>query len=162
MEIIYKKGDILNTTDKIIVHQVNTKGVMGSGLAKTLRKKYDGLFEHYQTFLYNNSKSTDYCYDDPLGLCSVYHEDCDYAIVNLYAQETYGKTGLHTDYIAQQNALLHFRTWLIDNDCYWEGLPSFSTVKLGCGLGGGDWNIVKSILQRVFYPINGTINVWEP
>lgn len=40
MPIKYIKGSLLDTDAKIIVHGCNCQGVMGSGVAKQLKKNY--------------------------------------------------------------------------------------------------------------------------
>ncbi|WP_406590240.1 hypothetical protein [Bacillus atrophaeus] len=44
------KGNIIDATEDIIVQQVNCKGVMGAGLAKSILKKYPNLKSEYQSF----------------------------------------------------------------------------------------------------------------
>lgn len=48
--IIWKTGDIFNSTCKTLVNTVNCEGVMGKGLAKIFKEKYKGtmMFECYQ------------------------------------------------------------------------------------------------------------------
>lgn len=41
-------GDITKAKENIIGHQVNCKGVMGSGVALDLRNKYPAIFDPYK------------------------------------------------------------------------------------------------------------------
>ena len=41
-------GDLFTTDARFIVHQVNCKGVMGSGVAKQVRNKYPHVFVEYK------------------------------------------------------------------------------------------------------------------
>ena len=45
-------GNILDAKTDFILHQVNCQGVMGSGVAKTLRQYENGLFQLYY-LMYN-------------------------------------------------------------------------------------------------------------
>ncbi|MDM5320060.1 hypothetical protein QUF57_08725 [Bacillus pumilus] len=41
-------GNILETSEDIICHQVNCKGVMGAGLAKQIKSKYLNVYKEYK------------------------------------------------------------------------------------------------------------------
>lgn len=85
-----------------------------------------------------------------LGTISYYVGD-DIILCNLYGQYHWSKYKLpyggNTDYKALEEALEAFRDLLLnsDNDIHTIGLP-----KLGCGLAGGDWKIVETMIMRVF------------
>ena len=53
MKIEYITGDLLQTDVKHIIHGCNSKGVMGSGVAKVLREKYPRAYQDYND-VYNN------------------------------------------------------------------------------------------------------------
>lgn len=53
-----KIGNILDSEENIIVHQVNVQGVMGGGLARQLADEYKGLEPFYFEHCY--SKKYDY------------------------------------------------------------------------------------------------------
>ena len=66
-------------------------------------------------------------------------------IINLYGQYRYGK-GLQTDYDAQRTGFKNIVEFLNNRgpvDTIKIGLPL-----IGCGLAGGDWNIVQQIIQE--------------
>lgn len=50
LEDMIKKvdGNILETSEDIICHQVNCKGVMGAGLAKQIKSKYLNVYKEYK------------------------------------------------------------------------------------------------------------------
>lgn len=52
-----KIGNILEAEENIIVHQVNTQGIMGGGVARQLALQYPNLEKEYSEFckLHNNS-----------------------------------------------------------------------------------------------------------
>ena len=41
----YRNGNLLNASQKVIAHQVNCQGKMGSGAAKAIRDKYPKVYE---------------------------------------------------------------------------------------------------------------------
>ena len=45
--IIFKEGNILNSKADYICHQVNCRGAMNSGVAKTIRQEYPEVFTEY-------------------------------------------------------------------------------------------------------------------
>lgn len=162
MKIQYCNGDILKSNDRILLHSGNTLGYMGAGVAKALSNRFSELLEDYREYLRFRPNKT-------LGTCCIHIADCDdhhilpVAIATLISQDTIGRTGLHTNYAALESALLQFKRWLVFNQNYWcpNEPMRFSTVKLGCGLGGGDWGHVRNIIERHFDNFEGTITVWD-
>ena len=111
-------------------NQVNCLKVAGAGLALQIREAVPGWFEHYQSV------------KPALGSISVFDAG-DAKIVNLYAQDGIGTYGaLSTDYGAMASGLQVFA----------DSLPAKSVVYIpygmGCGLGGGDWNVVAPIVYQ--------------
>lgn len=143
--------DIFALDCDIIAHQVNCQGVMGAGIAKVIKAKYSNVFEEYLSFvgLFGH-------YDgDLLGRCQVVkiNQNDKFSpkyVANLFGQEFYGKSNrLYTSYNALENALTELREWIdknIEKEHVILGLP----YKIGCGYGGGDWNIVLDIIKKVF------------
>lgn len=137
----YIRGDILSENESnglvLICHQVNCCGVMGAGLAKQIKKKYPVVFSEYKKFLGMLKEIG----EDPLGVIHTVRVEPNVAIVNIFGQREYGKYGLHTDYAALRRA---FKTiaQLYPNEKI--RIP----CKIGCGLAGGDWNIVSQIISE--------------
>ena len=132
-------GDILNNDYdfKFICQQVNCKGVMGSGLAKQIREKYPFVFNDYKRFCDE--------FDKPLGeiIISRVCGTNALAIVNMFAQDAYGTDKRYTDYDAFESCLNHLAGVLNDYSKDWTVAFPY---KIGCGLAGGDWNVIKSLL----------------
>jgi O-acetyl-ADP-ribose deacetylase (regulator of RNase III) len=144
------EGNILNATEKLICHQVNCMGVMGSGLAKQLRNKYPKLYTSYKKFCKeckdNNPKTL-------LGDVQTVPMPDGKVIVNLFGQYGYGRDKQYTDYKALKESLESILciAKMCDNDSI--ALP----YALGCGLAGGDWNVVYRIIKEVFNDYDVTI-----
>lgn len=46
--IIYKQGNLLDSGCKVICHQVNCQGVMGSGIAKEIRNRFPTAYTEFR------------------------------------------------------------------------------------------------------------------
>lgn len=132
-------GDLLESCEDVIIHQVNCQGVMGSGVAKAIRDKYPRVYELYKDKC-NKCKST----SDMLGSIQIIQisttDTKPNYCVNMYAQNHYGYTG------QQYTSLEAFRECLqkINND-----LSGFSVAfpwKIGCVRGGADWDTVLNMI----------------
>lgn len=146
------EGNILNATENIIAHQVNCRGIMGGGLALQIKNKYPEIFNYYfnyiEDFKINNSEAK-YL----LGCCQiVYTSDGNKAFANLFGQYNIGQNKVQTDYMALRRSLNKLLTYAKENKNS-IAIP----YKLGCGLAGGDWNIVYKIIEDVFEDYDVTI-----
>lgn len=141
------EGDLLNAPFQVIAHQVNCMGVMGAGVAKSLRLKYPGLYESYKEMcsLYERNRK------DLLGLCHWYRAGDRKIILNLFGQYGFGRDKRYTDYEAFDKAM---RNGIeeVKNEAFKEdGIQLCIAIPygIGCGLAGGDWSEVKEILEKI-------------
>jgi O-acetyl-ADP-ribose deacetylase (regulator of RNase III) len=107
-------------------------GVMGSGVALALRKKYPEAYEAY--------KAAHECGGLELGeVVGAYSGDK--LILNAITQRYYGRDRLkvYADYKAIRDV---FRS--INEQC---GYCSIAIPKIGAGLANGDWNIIEKIIE---------------
>lgn len=134
------KGDLIDLYERghfdVIVHGCNCQNLMGMGIARALAEKYPELMiadrefpipvQNYQR-LGNYSKIT-HMNTQTNRLC---------CILNAYTQYNPGKD---LCYLALEMVLKK-----INNTYKPEriGIPL-----IGCGLGGGNWNIVKKIIKK--------------
>ena len=152
MSIHVVKGDIFNTYCNIICHQVNCQGVMGHGIAKQVKEKYKGVFNEYKRYCDAHADNREVMLGEALIV------DIDYGaavldwlvdkerkyIANIFGQLTYG-TGLRTDYKA-----LVLGLEVVANFAKEHNLSVAIPYKIGCGLAGGDWNKVNTLIEGVF------------
>jgi len=136
-------GNILNADEDIIGHQVNTKGVMGAGLAKQIRNKYPLVYANYKELCGDNK------YRSLLGT-SQYVDVQDKTIVNMFAQDGYGTSKIQTDYKALKLCLEGIIYSVTTDYCLLHNKSVALPFGLGCGLAGGDWNKVYGIIDEVF------------
>lgn len=142
MSIKYLKGNLLKAPQPLIAHQVNCQGVMGSGVAKAIKESFPVVYLSYRKKVLDFKVETGL--DTGFLLGDVQFVDLgDQVYCNVFSQDNYmPRTECHTNYGAMEKA---FRTMK-------EEYPGkdLAIPKIGCGLGGGDWNKVTEILGTVF------------
>lgn len=118
---------------------------MGGGIALQIKKRFPSVFDEYKEYCEDNQKSRDI-----MGECQIVDSGEGKFIANLFGQHdiAYGK--IQTEYEHLKNALEKLKKFARENN-YSIGLP----FQLGCGLAGGDWGIVREIIDEVFsdYPV---------
>lgn len=138
------KGNLLTAQVNIIAHQVNCKGVMGAGIAKQIKTMYPNTFQQY----------TQLCNKRPSQLLghNLYTAESNklgrIIVANMFAQESYGRNSIHTNYDALKSCLRKLNK--AANDLASRGLPHKIGMPyhIGCGLGGGDWSVVMPIIEK--------------
>jgi O-acetyl-ADP-ribose deacetylase (regulator of RNase III) len=148
------EGNILDADETIICQQVNCKGVMGSGLAKQIRNKYPNVYTDYKLFCKTVK--------NPLGqVNSVVVQDkekgLNHIIMNIFGQDGYGRDRRYTDYNALEMGLQSIYNEVTTEGKFLYGKSIAIPYNLGCGLAGGDWNVVCKIIEDVFNDYNVTI-----
>lgn len=144
MIIEQRYGDILNTDTKYIAHCVNAQGKMASGVARAIRNRYPKAYSDYMEVFHNSGL--------PLGkvIASV---NKPHTVLHIVGQQTYGYDGrTYVNYRALRRGI---RTI---NKNFNEPV-SFPLI--GCGLAGGDWSIVRSIIEEEstnFQPVVYVLN----
>ncbi len=139
--LIEKSGDLLASRCNVIAHQCNCFSMMGAGIAKTIKERYPAAYEAD-------------CHDarkpkERLGGFSVGFDPKDKRLIaNLYGQYRAGRIGRKTNYDALASAWINFLIYLRSTPPHIQapmmiGVP----YNIGCGLAGGDWNIVRKILD---------------
>lgn len=145
MSIKIIDGDLFSTKARYICHQVNCQGRMGSGVAKTVRSKFPEAFEQYKKVCEKGAY---------LGLTQ-YVLSNGKVIINMFAQNRYGyDKARYTDYDAFMACLAEIHS----------AVPNGSTIampyKIGCGLGGGDWETIYSMIDRELGQ-DYTVELWR-
>lgn len=160
--ITFIEGDLLNLPDiDMIAHQVNCKGVMGSGLARQIKYNFPNIFESYRIICKRAVNSSIL-----LGKCHIVSRrsiDNPKYVVNLFGQDGYGYNGTtmggditdyrrqqHTDIPALEEALTKLKLF-----AKIRNLSIAIPYKIGCGRGGAEWDKVLLMIEKVFndYPV---------
>lgn len=133
MQIEYRKGDLLQTEVKHLIHGCNSKGVMGSGVAKVLREKYPRAYQDY-----NDSYNS---YGLELGTIIVSVQDDGKVIHNAITQQDYGRRDdrVYVSYWAIAEVFRKINQW---------GIKEIAMPKIGAGLANGDWNVISAIIEN--------------
>lgn len=124
----------------VIIQQCNCFNTMGAGFAKEIKARYPEAFDAD-----NRTKRGDV---SKLGsyTCGVGKDGKH--IINMYGQYRYGRDKCYTDYEAVRKALQEFKDdYVTPSPPVVFGIP----YKMGCNLGGGDWEIVCKILHDLFF-----------
>lgn len=135
-------GDLIHEADHgqldLIVHGCNCFCTMGAGIAKQIRDRWPEAYEaDLKTVKGDRSK---------LGTCSYAKlvktkVGSPLQIVNAYTQFNYGRNRRNVDYDAVQ-ACMRYISGITPPDVR-IGMP-----RIGCGLAGGDWDIVYDIIRE--------------
>lgn len=123
-----RTGDIFSVPQQAIAHGVNLAGVMGEGIAKTVRKLYPDVYDEYR----REVKSL-----RPGAALAVQSEDGT-LILNLATQVEPGS-----------NARIEFVKLAIPR--MYEELEEFGCTEvavpqIGAGIGGLDWDEVRKVI----------------
>ena len=140
------EGDIVNDNYSFFCQQVNCKGVMGAGLAKQIVAKYPAVLIQYKQLCLNNAKL---CLNNTnlMGHIQLAYAESGInprVCVNLFAQYGYGRDNQYTNYDMFQQCLNVFRSILDDYAPHWTVAFPYG---IGCGLAGGDWNVIFPMIQ---------------
>jgi appr-1-p processing enzyme family protein len=143
---IVSNGDIFKSKCEALVNPVNIKGIMGKGLALAFKTKYPAHFENYKRACQNGEMTTDkvLAYQEingPMIICLATKDDWRDS-----SKIEYVSAGL--DDLAKQ-----IETF---------GIRSIAIPKLGCGLGGLDWNKVRPLIVEKMSAIDGiSVEIYE-
>ncbi len=144
----YVKGDICDTMLEDIIHGCNAQGKMGSGVALAIRNRFEGCYESYVERL---DEITDSGVNTHLamGMDLVHFVKGVLAgpqrIHNLITQQYYGRDG--KKYASYFHIMNGIRKIIEGNPSYYGRTRNvFAISKIGCSLGGLDWNVMEQIL----------------
>lgn len=142
--IHYVKGNLLDSNCDYICHQVNCQGVMASGIAKQIRERWSWVFTSYHEYCMRCMTNGESPLGNIWGVCIDPSDRNTRWVVNMFAQDTFGYTGKRfTSYDAFASCLEAMR----------DRLPKDKTIgfpkNIGCGLGGGDWNVISALIEDI-------------
>ncbi|MGL5402417.1 MAG: macro domain-containing protein [Acinetobacter sp.] len=146
----YVNGDFFDYDADIRINTVNCVGVMGAGVALLFKKKYPEMFKQYKKDCDNKIISP--------GNPTVWEEG------DMFDKKTYiinFPTKIHwrndSEYSYVEDGLKWLSEYLSKHKNNTVTLPA-----LGCGHGGLDWNIVKSLIEKYLANSENEILVFEP
>jgi O-acetyl-ADP-ribose deacetylase (regulator of RNase III) len=149
-------GCLLDAFDRgevnVLGHVVNCQGVMGSGIALSIKEKYPEVYRAYMESFDDCSKenllghveiiNSSFGTDNPIRF-----------VCNMYAQFDYGRNKRHLNYGAISNCLERLSDWTPEH--FVVGFP----FKMGCDRAGGDFSIVLEMIE--FYFKNHQVKIYK-
>ncbi len=137
------QGDLLKQPVNIIAHQTNCKGVMGAGIAKQIKSILPpDQYQRYVAVCQQNDASI------LLGQTQLLYLPNGQIIANCFGENIPTGTGRDTDYNALMHSIARVRNYARQYNLS-VGIPGL----MGCGLAGGDWNIVRDMIYKLFIPV---------
>ena len=152
MDVI--NGDLLelalNGRFDVIVHGCNCFGVMDGGIAKRIKSIFPEAYAVDRlTRRADIEKLGDY------SVVKIIRGEVNFYLVNAYTQYDYQDAQkIHVSYNAIQKVFEK-----ISHD--FNGF-SIAYPKIGAGLGGGDWNVIKEIINKSLVNQNHTLVIYTP
>ena len=133
-------GDLTEATEKVIAHGCNCQGAMGAGVAKAIKKQFPKAYKKYKKACNNSS--------DLLGTIQTVQVG-NKTIANIFTQEYYGKLHKKFDYDNFEKAMRELMSKFIGH--------SIAIPRIGTGLGKGNWDKIRLILEHIEKKFN---NEW--
>ena len=139
-------GNIFLTEKKILTVPVNLQGVMGKGLALSVKKLYPDVYEVYR----------DLCSRQKISQGTPYLFKYKFERWFLFFP-TKRRWQQRSQLIDIEQGL----TWIQTNADNLN-ITSIAFPALGCGLGGLDWSEVKPVILERLANFKGEIEIYEP
>ena len=138
-KIIYREGDLLEAPENILIHQTNQMGRMASGIAGQIAKRFPEVKKRYL----DKYDSID---GWKLGDIQPVKVNNARTIINCCGQKYYGN-----DDAKYTNEDSYYKIFTeVAEYTEEQGQRSFGVPYLiGCGLGGGSWDLLMEIAEKV-------------
>jgi len=138
MKIIEIDTNLRYATQKYVAHGVNCQGVMGAGVGLLLKTSHPTMYVEYKNLCENKKDNK----EELLGTIQAV-ESKDKVIINAFTQLDFGVSRQQVDYEALRKCFKNINTYAKENSVTEIIMP-----KIGSGLGGGDWDIIKNIIEE--------------
>lgn len=121
-----------------LIHVVNNKNVMNAGVAKVISRKWPQVKEDYHAYFAIHSNTS------LLGQIIMTHVGEGQYILSMIAQDGYGNDGKrYLQYDALEQCLAQAKRISTQLN-----IPLYAPFKMGCGLAGGNWELVLPMLNE--------------
>lgn len=138
IKITTRIGNLLTSVHEgHMVHGANAQGVMGSGYAKSLKEMYPLAYQDYRDIYEDDGLE--------LGTAYPYMPSTKLVIWNAITQEYYGQPGRNCSYDAIETCFADINAAVLSLD---EVVKEIHIPLLGAGLGGGNWEIIREIIEQ--------------
>lgn len=127
-------GDIFTTSLPAIAHGVNTKGLMGAGIARLIAERYPEVVKPYKQACQDGSLL-------PGGFLYTPTLTPGFGIMNLASQNNPGKDA--------RMEWLESSLWEAVRFAEETEMPGFAIPRIGAGIGGLEWVDVQELIRNV-------------
>lgn len=144
-QLILQTGDLFSTQARALGHGVNVDGMMGAGIAVAFRKRFPDMYGAYAARCMQNLLAPGQTMEwEVPGIGFVY---------NIASQDRPGaNASLEWLDSGIREALAHAD----ENNIKTIALP-----RIGCGIGGLDWDDVQTVLRAAAESYQCDIEVWS-
>lgn len=130
-------SNLLDDDAVVLVNTVNTVGVMGAGIALAFKRRFPAMFRQYETDcrmrLYRTGEVRHWDFvDDETG---------EARFVLNFPTKAHWRQPSRYEYV--ESGLASLTAWLM-----LHRPSSIAMPPLGCGLGGLDWSVVSTMIER--------------
>lgn len=144
--MIDRSGDLFTTEAKVIGHGVNTRGVMGAGIAVAFRNRWPQMYEEYRLA----------CEDGSLvaGSCLLWETGSEGVelVANIASQDF---PGPHASLSWLDQGATCAAAGALE-----RGYDTIAIPRIGAGIGGLDWDEAAQVLRKVEEETGITFEVW--
>lgn len=150
IKIQTKVGNLMNVTSGHIVHGCNAQGVMGSGVALAVKRKFPGAYEDY---------IKQFKADDGLVLGMAYPSTIDKQLVvwNAITQNLFGQGPRQVSYDAIETCFVVINDKVGFYKDHWPA--EIHIPMIGAARGGGNWEIIREIIEQT---VEHPVTLWLP
>lgn len=147
MPIEIARGDLFAVDVEAIVNPVNTRGVMGKGLALVFKKKFPDAFRAYAKACERG--------EVVVGRVHVFTREAKPRYVIHFPTKDDWRAPSRIEYV---------RDGLVDlaKEMREREIRSIAIPALGCGLGGLDWDDVRPLIVAALDGVEARVVVFEP
>jgi hypothetical protein len=149
MGITYIIGDVIKESiacnhTTVIPHICNNKGAWGAGFVLALSKVWKRPENSYKRWYKSDTNFA-------LGMCQAVKVEKDISVINMVAQDGFPskEKPVAVDYQALETCLAKVNNWVNDRKKEnKKGYIDIAMPRIGCGIGGGTWEVVESIINK--------------
>lgn len=143
-KLIEKTGNLFDSDAPAYAHGVNTRGLMGAGIAVEFKHRWPDMYKVYKNL----------CKDEMLLPGGYFpYVTKERTIINIASQDL---PGPHAK-------LQWFEEGLSEALAYadWNNIQKIAMPRIGCGIGGLDWADVRDIIEYFAEEGECDIEVWS-
>lgn len=144
------RGSVLSDIKdySVILHQCNAKGWMGAGIAKQIRERWPECFKSYHSYCGWFKDGHEH---EIMGTWHFWKVSNKLIICNAIAQATVSRDKQVTDYDAWERICRKLESQTrSQNKAFRTDWTIHAPDRIGCGLGGGDYEQMHAIFEKYF------------